>query len=387
MRAPGFWRADGVVSRLLSPVGAIYGAVAARGLRREALRAAVPTITVGGLTAGGDGKTPLVIALAELLAAQGEKPALLTRGYGRALDRLVFDVIPLYLPFTGRSAVADRRVGSAAARSVSTLPHPSPLCGATLPVKGRDLLTPGLEPLVVDHERDAADSAGDEALLLARHALTIVGADRAASAERARALGVTVLLLDDGFHSRRLAADLSLLAMDADHGAGNGRCMPAGPLRAPLDAQFAAADALVVIGEGVAGAALAGRCGKPVFNARIIPNAEAARRLTGARIVAFAGIGRPEKFFQTLKKTGVEIVATRSFPDHHCFSAGDLAELAALQERHDARLVTTEKDAMRLRGSALPFDVLPIGLAIADTDAFSATLADALARARLSRAS
>ncbi|WP_457796072.1 tetraacyldisaccharide 4'-kinase [Methylocystis sp. S23] len=385
MRAPGFWRADGVVPRLLSPLGALYGAVAARRLRGDPPRAVLPTIVVGGLTAGGDGKTPTAIALAELLAAQGERPALLTRGYGRAQDRPAFGMVPPYLPFTGRSAVEDRRVG----RPNELLPHPALLRRATLPVKGRDSLAPSVvaEPFAVDLARHDADSAGDEALLLARHALTIVGADRAASAELAHMLGATVLVLDDGLHSRRLAPNLSLLIVDAAHGAGNGRCIPAGPLRAPLDAQFAAADALVVVGEGAAGRELASRCKKRVFDARIVPDPEIAGRLRGARVVAFAGIGRPEKFFESMRMIGAEVVATRGFPDHHRFSAKDAADLAALQRRHGARLVTTEKDAMRLAGSALPFEFLPIRLAFAEADAVSAALEAALQCARVNRAS
>jgi tetraacyldisaccharide 4'-kinase len=327
MRAPDFWRADGILPHLLSPLGAVYGAVATKRLRRAAPRAALPTIVIGGLTAGGDGKTPVAIALARMLAANGETPAFLTRGYGR--------------------------------RAV------------------------GREPFTVDLTKHDADAAGDEALLLARHALTIVGADRAASAERARALGATVLVLDDGFHSRRLSADFSLLVVDAGYGAGNGRCLPAGPLRAPLVAQFVAADALVVIGQDAAGQEAASRCAKAVFEAQVMPDEQIAENLKGARVVAFAGIGRPEKFFQTLKETGASIVATRSLPDHHRFSDADIAGLSALQQRYRARLVATEKDAIRLRASSLPFDVLPISLKFGQAAALSAAMMEALERARL----
>jgi tetraacyldisaccharide 4'-kinase len=319
VRAPGFWRADGISPLFLSPLGALYGAVAARRLNRDAPRAALPTIVIGGLTAGGDGKTPLAIALAGMLAKHGEKPALLTRGYGR---------------------------GAGARR----------------------------DAFAVDPSTHGVDLAGDEALLLARHALTIVGADRAASAEVARALGATVLILDDGFHSRQIAPDLSLLVIDAGYGAGNRRCLPAGPLRARLEAQLAAADALVVIGDGDAAPA----CAKPCFKAEIIPDEPVGTRLRGARVVGVAGIGRPEKFFETLNRAGATIVATRSFPDHHRFSDADIAALTALQQRAGARLVTTEKDAMRLRGRALPFDVLPVSLAFAEAEALFKTVTQAL---------
>lgn len=327
LRAPDFWRADGVAARLLAPAGALYGAIAARRLQRDAPHAALPTIIVGGLTAGGDGKTPLVIALARALSAQGETPALLSRGYGR-------------------------------------LPAPS-------------------KPFNVDAERDLPEAVGDEALLLARHALAIVGADRVASAKLARERGASVIILDDGFQSRGLAADLSLLAVDSHYGAGNGRCLPAGPLRAPLRAQIAAADALIVIGDGAAGKALATRAPKPVFAAHVVPDARIVQKLEGARVVAFAGIGRPEKFFATLRAAGAQLVETRSFPDHHRFSAREIAGLAELGARSRARLVTTEKDALRLRGSGLDVDILPIRLAFSDADGLAATLALAIARARL----
>lgn len=330
MRAPEFWRADGARARLLAPLGAIYAAVAQWRLQRPAPRAELPAIVVGGPTAGGDGKTPLAIALADWLSAQGERPALLTRGYGRR---------------RGRSA-----------------------------------------PFVVDANADAAE-VGDETPLLARAATTIVGADRAASAALAKELGASVLILDDGFHSRRLAGDVSLLVIDADYGAGNGRCLPAGPLRAPLDAQLALTDALVVIGDGTAGKALARRASMPAFEARVVADPRAASELAGARVVAFAGVGRPEKFFRTLKETGAEIVAAKSFPDHHRFSGRDIAELTDMRRRHEARLVTTEKDLSRLPADLRDVAALPIRLAVADMDGFAALLRAALGRARLSRVS
>ncbi|MGJ0506685.1 MAG: tetraacyldisaccharide 4'-kinase [Methylocystis sp.] len=325
-RAPAFWRANGPAARVLAPLGGIYGAVAARRLRREAPRAALPTIVVGGLTAGGDGKTPFVIALAGLLAQFGERPALLTRGYG------------------GR-----RRTGS-----------------------------------FVVEPNETAETAGDEALLLARHALTIAGADRVVSADTALGMSATAVILDDGFHSRRLAADLAFLVIDSEYAAGNGHCLPAGPLRAPLLAQFDAADAVVVIGDGAGGAVLASRAEKPVFRAEVVARPSAT--LAGARVVAFAGIGRPEKFFRTAADAGAQIVARRVFPDHHRFSATDMAELAAVARRHAARLLTTEKDAVRLPAGSPAVETLPVRLIVAEQDALAATLAQALEKARLSRA-
>ncbi|QGM99686.1 tetraacyldisaccharide 4'-kinase [Methylocystis parvus] len=287
------------------------------------------------------------------------------------------------LPFTGRSTVEDRRVGSALTGFDEPSPHPTPLRGATLPVKGRDERVSSIDEL----NAYSADAVGDEALLLARHAMTIVGADRVAGAKLAQEKGATVLILDDGLQSRRLMPDLALLAIDSNYGAGNERCIPAGPLRAPLDAQLAAADALVVIGDGAAGKAIAARTAKPVFQAQIVPDVQIARELEGVRVVAFAGIGRPEKFFQTLRNIGAEVIETRAFPDHHRFGDADIADLKRLRSRCGARLVTTSKDAMRLRGSGLEVCALPISLALTNMDGLAATLGQAIERARAVRAS
>ncbi|MFA6206922.1 MAG: tetraacyldisaccharide 4'-kinase [Methylocystis sp.] len=312
MRAPAFWRDDGAAARLLSPLGALYGAIARKRLAREAPRANLPTIVIGGLTAGGDGKTPLAIAIAQRLKAAGERPALLTRGYRR------------------------RRGGSSS--------------------------------LVVDLTRHGADDVGDEALLLARAAPTIVGSDRLASADLAERLGATVVILDDGFHSRRVAPDLTLIAIDSDYGAGNRRCIPAGPLRAPLDAQLAAADMLVIVGDGERGREIAARANKPVLAARLAPDANAADAMQGARVVAFAGIARPEKFFNLLEASGAEVAARVSFGDHRRFTQRDYATLSMLRRAHGARLVTTEKDAARIGGqlATLGVDTLPVTLVFDD---------------------
>jgi tetraacyldisaccharide 4'-kinase len=313
IQAPAFWRDNGLPARALAPLGALYGAVARRRLRQSGAAASLPAIVVGGLTSGGDGKTPLVMALAQALQASGARPFVLARGYGRK-----------------RSA--------------------------------------GRTPLPVDPDRHNADMVGDEARLLARLAPTIIGADRVAAAELARRLGATILLLDDGFHSRALRADLGLVVIDSAYGAGNGRCLPAGPLRAPLDAQLAAADAIILVDDAAPGAAIARSAGKPVIRARIAPEPTAAAALAGSRVVAFAGVGRPEKFFGALIGIGAQVVATRAFPDHHRFSTHDLDTLRALATAHDARLVTTDKDAAR-PGVSGGITTLPIRLAFDARDA------------------
>jgi tetraacyldisaccharide 4'-kinase len=331
IRAPGFWRRDRAspLARALAPLGVLYGAAAGARLARPAPRADLPVVIVGGLTLGGDGKTPTALALAALLRALGERPAFLSRGYGA----------------TRRSA-----------------------------------------PFCVDLRRHTAVEAGDEALLLARRAPTFVGADRLAAARLACAAGATALILDDGLHSRRLDADLAFAVVDAAHGAGNGLCPPAGPLRAPLARQLAAIDAVIVIGAGDAGDEIAARAheaGKPVFRARLRPDAEAARSLAGALVLAFAGIARPEKFFATVEEAGARLVGRRAFADHHRYRRGEILALELEARALGARLVTTEKDAVRCPAGAA---ILPVALRFEDEGAVRAALARALAHGRLTRA-
>jgi tetraacyldisaccharide 4'-kinase len=294
MRAPAFWwRRPGLASALLAPLGAIYGAVAGARLKQRGTSAGVPVICVGDPTLGGAGKTPTAIALAKLLSAAGERPCFITRGYG-----------------------------------------------------GRER-----GPLRIDPAVHGADAVGDEALLLARVAPTVVAADRVAGAQFAAQAKPTVLVLDDGFQNPALEKDFSLLVIDAASGIGNGCVFPAGPLRAPLAAQLEKAHALVCIGKGAAGdavAALAAKKGIPAFAAKIIPDRVAAQRLAGQRVLAFAGIGRPEKFFRTLAEIGAEVVEGRAFPDHHSYSPREAKELLAAAKAKNLVLVTTEKDQARI---------------------------------------
>jgi tetraacyldisaccharide 4'-kinase len=323
MRAPDFWEThNDWRACALAPLGALYGAVAAARLGRSAPRVELTTIAVGGVTLGGDGKTPTALALARLLQAQGERPAILTRGYG-----------------------------------------PS---------------APAAIPLRVDLGRHDARDVGDEALLLAAVAPTFVGADRLASAREAERAGASVLLLDDGFHSRRLEPDLAILVVDAAYGIGNGRCPPAGPLRAPLAAQLARADVVLEIGDAPerAGAAGRPRDGRPtVWRARLVPDPAAAARLSGRRLFAFAGIGRPQKFLASLREIGAEIVGARWFADHHVYSEGELSALAATAARLRGTLVTTEKDAARI-GRRDDVEVLPVRLCFRDAAEVVSALAE-----------
>ena len=284
--APDFWARGGLVSDLLAPLGWAYGAAsAARRAVASPLRVGVPTICVGNLTAGGAGKTPVALSLAALLRARGRNPHILSRGYGGSL-------------------------------------------------RG---------PLQVDPARHSASEVGDEPLVLAAAAPTWIGADRIASAQAAIAAGADLLLLDDGFQNPALHYDIALIVIDAGYGIGNGRVMPAGPLREPVAPALKRASAVVLIG---AKATTLDLRGVPVLAAQLAP--VAGDEFRGAKVFAFAGIGRPAKFFASLRELGAEIVWTRGFPDHHPYSAGELDTLGAAAQAKNAALVTTEKDWVRL---------------------------------------
>jgi tetraacyldisaccharide 4'-kinase len=335
MRAPGFWwdPAPSLVAGALAPLGSLYGAVAARRMAQPGRHAAVPVICVGNLVAGGAGKTPTALALAALLQAAGARPALLTRGYGG-------------------------RLGG---------------------------------PLVVEPDRHSAAEVGDEALLLAAAAPTIVARDRPAGA--AFAAGADVIVMDDGLQNPSLAKDLALAVVDAAVGIGNGRCIPAGPLRAPLAAQFARVQALVLVGEGRAGEAVAASAsarGLAVHRARLVPDAAVAARLAGRRVLAFAGIGRPDKFADTLREIDAKIIRLVPFADHRGLGDRDARALLAMAKAENLAPVTTEKDAARLGAGRSPalralreaMMVLPVTLRFEAPDTVAAELAALLGGGR-----
>ena len=298
MRAPGFWHeAPGLMSTLLSPLGAVYaGATRRRLARGPRARVGVPVICVGNLNAGGTGKTPTVIALAERLRDRGIAAHAVSRGHGGSLEG----------------------------------------------------------PILVDERRHSAAETGDEPLLLAAFLPTWVARDRAQGARAAAAAGAQVIMLDDGFQNPALASDLSIVVVDAHVGFGNGRVIPAGPLREPVAAGLARADLVLSIGDEAAQARFAARWGA----ALPVPHVTGALEplptglpMQGLKVLAFAGIGRPEKFFQTLKAMGADIRATHALSDHQPLSDALMTRMLREAKAVGAQVVTTEKDAVRLAPS------------------------------------
>jgi tetraacyldisaccharide 4'-kinase len=301
MREPDFWHGpSSLKSHLLKPLGALYGAIAAKRLQRDGLDAGIPVLCVGNYHVGGAGKTPTVLALAKLLRDLGEMPVVLSRGYGGKL-------------------------------------------------RG---------PVKVDPVRHVAADVGDEPLMLAGTLPVVVARRRADGVPLARSLGATVILMDDGFQSPAVAKEASLIVIDGNRGLGNGQVFPAGPLRAPLRPQIARTDALVIVGPGTAADAVAAEIavqGKPVLRAHLEPDQAIVAKLRGKRVLAFAGIGDPARFFATLRASSINVVRSRAFADHYAFSRAEIDGLIGEAARDALTLVTTEKDLARLRsGGAVP---------------------------------
>jgi len=321
MREPAFWwRPAGLAAALLAPAAAGYGAIAARAFKQTGHRTQVPVVCVGNLTVGGSGKTPTAIAIARIFLAARKRPAFLTRGYGGKLAG----------------------------------------------------------PLRVDPSVHRAVDVGDEPLLLAREAPTIVSRDRVAGALLAEANGVDVIVMDDGFQNPSLMKDLAFLVVDGRRGIGNGRMIPAGPLRAPLTLQLDHADALLAVGEATNVRDVIAEAtdrALSIFRGRLEGDRTAIADLSNQKVLAFAGIADPEKFFATLAAMGAAPTVTAGFPDHHRYTAGEARDLIDRADREGLRLLTTEKDLVRLQGEqdlaalAARSTALPVTLAFEGEDA------------------
>ncbi len=304
---PPDWRAYALL-----PASAIYSAVARRRMthaRREKID--IPVLCIGNFTVGGAGKTPAAIALAQEARRMLLSPGFLSRGFGGSFPA----------------------------------PH------------------------VVDPQHDSARHVGDEPLLLAAHAPTVVTPDRAAGARLLASRGCDLLIMDDGFQSARIHMDYALLVVDGRRGVGNGHVIPGGPVRAPLVHQLRFAQAVLKMGEGDGAneiIRMASRAGRPVFeaSARVRDPAQFA----GRRFLAFAGIGDPEKFFATIGEAGGLVEVKRNFPDHHFFTGEDLDELAATAKADGLELITTAKDAVRLRHGSSTEKVFAEALNVLEID-------------------
>jgi len=291
VRAPRFWHRDStsILPAILSPLSVIYETVdQLKRMRKTRASVSIPVICVGNVVAGGAGKTPVAMAIGQFLLNAGWKVHFLSRGYGGNLAgpiRVVLDV----------------------------------------------------------HK---TSDVGDEPLLLATIAPTWVAKDRVAGAQAAEKAGADVLIMDDGLQNPSLRKDLSLIVIDGGYGLGNGRVIPAGPLREKLPAAVARADALIII-DPVGQSFVNEATGIPVFSAGIVPHALQAE-IVGEKVVAFAGIGRPEKFFDSLRGAGADLIEGIEFPDHHVFTQNDIMRLVEKAALHNAALVTTRKDYVRL---------------------------------------
>ena len=285
MKTPVFWQHKNFTTFILYPLGKLYSLATRLNLKfHKPQRVNIPVICIGNLTAGGSGKTPTAISIAAILQTMGYKPFFVSRGYGGKLNNVL----------------------------VSTNLH-----------------TP--------------EQVGDEPLLLARQAPVIVNANRFQGAQTAISHGADIIIMDDGFQNPKLHKDLSFLVFDGSIGYGNGFCIPAGPLREELSHGLKRAQAIIIIGEDKKN--LKQQISLPSFEGKI---SALKPQISGSRVMAFAGIGRPEKFYLSLKELGFELVKTIDFPDHHFYSIQELQDLIKQAKDNNCQLITTSKDFVKI---------------------------------------
>lgn len=285
MKTPKFWMYNCWQTILLAPFSWIYGAMTQWRLKRmQPYHSSAKVICIGNITAGGVGKTPVAMAMAEKYMAMGQKVVFVTRGYKSKLKNIV-----------------------------------------------------------VDLTKHSAAETGDEARLLAQVAPTVIAPNRAEGAKIAEQLGAEIIIMDDGFQNPRLYKNESWLVFDGATGIGNGKIIPAGPLRETLVNGQKRAQYILIMGEDKTG--LAKQCSLPVYYGHVQAQ---PLMLENKCVLAFAGIGHPEKFYQTLRDNGFEVVATRDFADHYAYQAKDIEALAKEAEAQGLTLITTEKDFVKL---------------------------------------
>ena len=285
MKTPKYWQSNSFISKLLTPLGYIYGGLT--GLRiklKKPKKAEIPVICIGNITAGGTGKTPVSISVAKLLSGEMFHPYFVSRGYGGKLQNVI-----------------------------------------------------------VNNKKHTARDVGDEPLLLSAQAPVVVNADRYKAAQKATEQGADVVIMDDGFQNPGLHKDLSFLVFDGHYGIGNGKIIPAGPLRETLENGIKRANAVIILGKDKHN--LAQRCGLPVF----FGHTEAAQTtINNQDVIAFAGIGHPQKFYHTLKQQGFNVVKTIDFPDHHFYTREDLDAIVKEAQKLNAQIYTTGKDFVKI---------------------------------------
>lgn len=319
LQAPSFWKKKSLSSRALAPIGKVYAFVSStRHKVSKARRAGVPVVCVGNVTVGGTGKTPICLALAK----EFEKPFYLTRGYGGKMSGLM-----------------------------------------------------------VDPAEHSFKDVGDEALLLSKIAPVIVDPNRVRGAEMAIKNGAKTLIMDDGLQYPNLYKDISFLVIDGVVGTGNDRAIPAGPLRESLKSALSRTTAVIIVGGDQVGIRKKLPENIPVLDGILRVKEEQAQDLFKKRVVAFAGIGRPDKFFTTLEKIGCEMVSTYPYPDHYTYQDKEIEMMIAKAKEMGAVLVTTTKDVVRLPDRyRSDVYVLEVEFAFKDEEALKKIIADALAK-------
>lgn len=285
MKTPDFWQSNTLLSKILFPLGAVYGFLTQLRLKiHKAPKAEIPIICIGNITAGGTGKTPVSISIARILSTELLHPFFLTRGYGGKLQNVI-----------------------------------------------------------VNNRKHSANDVGDEALLLSQQAPVVINSDRFEGAKLAAAEGADIAIMDDGFQNPTLHKDISFLVFDGYYGVGNGKIIPAGPLRETLSDGLKRADALIILGKDKHN--LADKTDLPVFFGHL---ESSQAPLSNTDVLAFAGIGHPEKFYHTLKNQGFNVVETINFPDHHFYSKQDLEKIINKAQKLNAEIYTTSKDFVKI---------------------------------------